>query len=81
MSYAKYQIFCPGLNVTNTCPDNIAIPTILVTKVTTINWYNTASTYGTDLSPPNIIWIYPQKTFAIVPVVQLDIIDNNKVWP
>ena len=75
MSSEKCQPFLSDLNI---CPDNIAFPSILVTKVTEIYWYNTVSPHGTDLSPPNIIWIYPEKTFGIAPLAKVNINDNEK---
>ena len=37
--------------------------------------------YWTDLSPPNTIWIYLEKSFGTSPVAQLNITDNSKVLP
>ena len=68
--------FCSGLNVISTGLDNITFPAILVTKVTKIYWYNTVSPYGTDLSPPNIIWIYPEKPTGIALQFHVNIITN-----
>ena len=75
---AKYQAICSSLYVANTYHDTITFPNILVTKVTEIYWYNTVSPYGTDLSPPNIIWIYPERPFGIAPVDHENTTDNGK---